>query len=120
MNSLSTRHINYSECRTDVQKDRYIQYLTEQNQEHLLTKKAMQLVLEDFLSKQKLMEERMTAYETLQREQMQLQEELKNQVCEERKLRKSAERKVRTLQELLDYAKQECFGDRRQGGKAKG
>lgn len=75
------------------QKDRYIQYLAEQNQEPILTEKAMKLVLEDFMAKQKVLED---------------------QLCEECKLRKSAERKVKMLQEQLDYAKQERFGDRRQ------
>lgn len=37
----------------------------------------------------------------------------------ERKLRKSAERKVRTLQEQLDYARQECFVGRRQSIREK-
>lgn len=35
------------------QKDRYIQYLAEQHQKTLLTQKAVQLVLEDFMAKQK-------------------------------------------------------------------
>ena len=47
--------INYSADMADDQKDRYIQYLAEQHQEHLLTQKAMQLVLEDFLKAQQQM-----------------------------------------------------------------
>ena len=35
-------------------------------------------------------------------------------LSEERKLRKSAERKAKSLQEKLDFANQERFGDRRQ------
>ena len=42
------------------------------------------------------------------------QSDLINQLSEERKLRQSAERKVKSLQEKLDYANQERFGDRRQ------
>ena len=42
------------------------------------------------------------------------QSDLENQLSAECKLRKSAERKVKSLQEKLDFANQECFGDRRQ------
>lgn len=40
-------------------------------------------------------------------------------LSEEHKLRKSAERKIKALQEKLDYANQERFGDRRQRIKSK-
>ena len=42
------------------------------------------------------------------------QSNLENQLSEERKLRQSAERKAKSLQEKLDFANQERFGDRRQ------
>ena len=42
------------------------------------------------------------------------QSDLENQLSEERKLCKSAERKARSLQEKLDFANQERFGDSRQ------
>ena len=42
-----------------------------------------------------------------------LQSDLLGRLSEERKLRKSAERKLKSLQEKLDYANQERFGDRR-------
>lgn len=51
--------MNYSGGMADDQKGRFIQYLAEQNQEHILTKKAMQLVFENFVSQQKVLEERM-------------------------------------------------------------
>lgn len=50
----------------------------------------MRLALEDFIAGQKALEERMAAFES------QCQE-LKDRLSEERKLRKSAERKARTL-----------------------
>ena len=40
--------------------------------------------------------------------------DLGNRLSEERKLRKLAERKTKPLQEKLDFANQERFGDRRQ------
>lgn len=92
---------------TTVQKDRYIQYLAEQNQERRLTSDAMKLVLEDFMAKIKELENRMA---TLQSKHTVLE----NRLFEEHKLRKSAERKVKSLQEKLDFANQKHFGDRRQ------
>jgi len=91
----------------DDQKDRFIQYLAEQHQENELTKRAMELVLEDFMAQMKELKEQMSS--------MQLkQSDLENRLSEERKLRKSAERKARSLQEKLDFANQDRFGDRRQ------
>ena len=42
--------INYSAGMAEDQKDRYIQYLAEQNQDLRLTGDAMKLVLEDFMA----------------------------------------------------------------------
>ena len=105
--TYSLTPVNYSEGMADDQKDRYIQYLAEQHQEDLLTQKAMQLVLEDFMARQKELEEQLSSLKALQ-------SDLLGRLSEERKLRKSAERKLKSLQEKLDYADQELFGDRRQ------
>ena len=105
--TYSRTPVNYSEGMAEDQKDRYIQYLAEQHQEDLLTRKAMQLVLEDFMKEQEELKERMAAV-------VSEQAALKKELLEERRLRKSAERKARSLQEKLDYANQERFGDRRQ------
>ena len=92
-----SRHpINYSEGMAEDQKDRYIQYLAEQHKEDLLTQKAMQLVLEDFMAKKEL-DERMAAV-------MSEQAELKKELAEERQLRKSLERKAESFKEKLDFA----------------
>ena len=79
------------------QKDRYIQYLAEQHKEDLLTQKAMQLVLEDFMARQKELDESMDAV-------MSEQAELKKELAEERQLRKSLERKAESFKEKLDFA----------------
>lgn len=92
---------------SEDQKDRYIRYLAEQNQEHVLTEKAMESVLEDFMERQRLMEERMSSFESRY-------ESLKAELSEKSRLLKSAERKVKTLESKLDYANQQLFGDRRQ------
>ena len=92
----------------DDQKDRYIQYLAEQNQDLRLTNDAMKLlVLEDFMAQMKGLKEQMSSMQSKQ-------SDLENRLSEERKLRKSAERKAKSLQEKLDFANQERFGDRRQ------
>ena len=91
----------------DDQKDRFIQYLAEQHQEDELTKRAMELVLEDFMAQMKELKEQMASMQSKQ-------SDLENRLSEEHKLRKSAERKAKSLQEKLDFANQERFGDRRQ------
>ena len=105
--TYSRNPINYSEGMADDQKDRYIQYLAEQNQDLRLTNDAMKLVLEDFMVQMKELKDQMSSMQSKQ-------SDLENQLSEERKLRKSAERKAKSLQEKLDFANQERFGDRRQ------
>ena len=91
----------------DYQKDLFIQYLAEQHQEDELTIKAMKLVLEDFMKNQKSHDEQMALFQAKL-------SNWRNELSEERKLRESAERNAKHLQEQLDYARQEKFGDRRQ------
>ena len=105
--TYSRNPVNYSEGMAEDQKDRYIQYLAEQNQELKLNGEAMKLVLDDFMGKIQELEGKMSAVES---NQAGLQKEL----SEKNKLCRSLERKVKSLQEKLDYANQERFGDRRQ------
>ena len=67
----------------------------------------MKLVLEDFMAEMKELKDQMASMQSKHAY-------LENQLSEEHKLRKSAERKIKSLQEKLDYANQERFGDRRQ------
>lgn len=97
--TCSRNPINYSEGMANDQKDRYIQYLAEQHQEDELTKRAMELVLEDFMAQMKELKDQMSSMQTEQ-------SDLENRFSEEQKLRESAERKVKSLQEKLDYANQ--------------
>ena len=111
--TYSRNPINYSEGMADDQKNRFIQYLAEQNQDLRLTNDAMKLVLEDFMDKMKELEEQMASMQSKQ-------SDLENRLSEERKLRQSAERKAKSLEEKLDFANQERFGDRRQRIHSKG
>ena len=117
--TYSRSPINYSEGMAEDQKDRFIQYLAEQHQEDELTIKAMKLVLEDFMNNQKSLDDQMTSFQS----KLQLLEDkhkkLQHELSEERKRRKSAERNAKNLQEQLDYARQEQFGDRRQRVRGK-
>lgn len=103
--TYSRNPINYSEGMAEDQKERYIQYLAEQNQDLRLTSDAMRLVLEDFMDKIKGLEDQMSSMQSKQ-------SDLENRLSEERKLRQSAERKAKSLQEKLDFANQGRFGDR--------
>ena len=105
--TYSRNPINYSAGMAEDQKDRYIQYLAEQNQDLRLTSDAMKLVLEDFMAQMKDLKAQVSSMESKHAD-------LENRLSEEHKLRKSAERKIKSLQEKLDYAHQERFGDRRQ------
>ena len=68
--SHSLDSINYSEGMAEDQKDRYIQYLAEQNQDLRLTEKAIQVVLEDFMVKQKVLEDQLASFQSKQAEKM--------------------------------------------------
>ena len=105
--TCSLSPINYSAGMAEDQKERYIQYLAEQNQDLRLTSDAMKLVLEDFMAQMKDLKAQVSSMESKHAD-------LENRLSEEHKLRKSAERKIKSLQEKLDYAHQERFGDRRQ------
>ena len=105
--TYSRNPINYSAGMAEDQKERYIQYLAEQNQDLRLTSDAMKLVLEDFMAQMKDLKDQVSSMESKHAD-------LENRLSEEHKLRKSAERKIKSLQEKLDYAHQERFGDRRQ------
>ena len=110
--TYSRNPINYSAGMAEDQKDRYIQYLAEQNQDLRLTGDAMKLVLEDFMAQMKELKGQMSSMQSKH-------VDLENRLSAEHKLRKSAERKIKSLQEKLDYAHQERFGDRRQKIKSK-
>ena len=64
--TYSRNPVNYSEGMSEDQKDRYIQYLAEQNQELKLNGEAMKLVLDDFMGKIQELEGKMSAVETSQ------------------------------------------------------
>ena len=94
------------------QKDRYIQYLAEQNQDLRLTGDAMKLVLEDFMAQMKELKNQMVVFESNQAD-------LQKELSEKNKLCKSIERKLKSTQEKLDYANEQLFDNKRQKVKSK-
>ena len=81
--TYSRNPINYSEGMAEDQKDRFIQYLVDQNQDLRLTSDAVKLVLEDFMVQMKELKDQMVSMRSTQ-------SDLENQLSEERKLRKSS------------------------------
>ena len=109
--TFSRPAFNRSEDMSESQKDRYIDYLAERVFNLDLDKRAMELVLEDFLKTRQEMLESMAALESrLCTETQRLQSRLE----EETRKRKAAERKAQRLDERLKYADSNLFGDKRQ------
>lgn len=88
--TCSLSPINYSAGMAEDQKERYIQYLAEQNQDLRLTSDAMKLVLEDFMAQMKDLKDQVSSMESKHAD-------LENRLSEEHKLRKSAERKIKSI-----------------------
>ena len=105
--TFSRPALNRSEDMSDDQKDRFIDYLADRGTSLDLDKRAMVLVLEDFLKNQQEMQNSMAA---LQADQ----ERLLSRLDEETRKRKAAERKAQRLDERLKYANANRFGDKRQ------
>ena len=62
--TYSRNPINYSAGMAEDQKERYIQYLAEQNQDLRLTSDAMKLVLEDFMAQMKDLKAQVSSMES--------------------------------------------------------
>lgn len=92
---------------SESEKDRFIDYLADRVTNLDLDKRAMELVLEDFLKTQQQMLDRIASLESDQKT-------LQNSLNEETRKRKAAERKVQRLDERLKYANADRFGDKRQ------
>ena len=105
--TFSRPAINRSEDMSESQKDRYIDYLADRVTTLDLDKRAMELVLEDFLKAQQQMLEKIASLESGQKA-------LQNSLDEETRKRKAAERKAQRLDERLKYANSNRFGDKRQ------
>ena len=105
--TFSRPALNRSEDMSDDQKDRFIDYLADRVTVLDLDKRAMELVLEDFLKTQQQMLDKIASLESGQKA-------LQDSLDEETRKRKAAERKAQRLDEQLKYANANRFGDKRQ------
>ena len=105
--TFSRPALNRSEDMSDDQKDRFIDYLADRVTILDLDKRAMELVLEDFLKTQQQMLDKIASLESGQKA-------LQDSLDEETRKRKAAERKAQRLDEQLKYANANRFGDKRQ------
>ena len=95
------------------QKDRYIRYLIEQEEEKDLELRAMRLAVEEFQSIHDRVSESLA---NLQREMAAFQKEMaemKGGLSSERSKRRAAEAKARKLDQQLKYAQKNRFGDKK-------
>ena len=95
------------------QKDRYIRYLIEQQEEKDLELRAMKMAVEEFQSIHDGVAESLA---NLQKEMSELRSELSS----ERSKRKAAETRARKLDQQLKYAQKNRFGDKRQKARKDG
>ena len=96
------------------QKDRFVEYLIEQNEDQKLTIRAMQAVLEDFRKEQEGTNKLLAEANAKVGQVLTQLEALQSELRQERKERKSLERKNARLQEKLDFANKNRFGSKSQ------
>lgn len=85
-------------------KDRFVEYLIEQNEDQKLTIRAMQAVLEDFRKEQEGTNKLLTEANAKVGQVLSQLEALQAELRQERKERQSLERKNPRLQEKLEFA----------------
>ena len=103
--TISRSPINYSEAMPSDQKDRYIRYLIERQEEKDLELRAMRLAVEEF---QSIHDRVVESLANLQREMA----EIKGELSLERSKRKEAESRARKLDQQLRFAQKNRFGDK--------
>lgn len=99
--------VNYTEGMPSDQKDRFIEYLIGQNESQKLDLRAMQAVLVD------MKEDLAKSNESLNEFRSEISS-LHSELQQERKERKSLERKNARLQEKLEFANKNRFGSKSQ------
>ena len=104
--TISRSPINYSEAMPSDQKDRYIRYLIERQEEKDLELRAMRLAVEEF---QSIHDRVVESLSNLQREMA----EIKGELSSERSKRKEAESMARKLDQQLKFAQKNRFGDKK-------
>lgn len=117
--------VNYTEDMSSEQKDRFVEYLIEQNEDQKLTIRAMQAVLEDLRKEIErtniLLSEANEKSSQASAEANAKVAELLSQIAalqaallQERKDRKAKDRKIARLQEKLGFANKNQYGSKSQ------
>lgn len=102
--------VNYTEGMSSDQKDRFIEYLIEQNESQKLDLRAMRAILVDMKEELSKSNESLNELTKLRSEISSLRSELQ----QERKEHKSLERKNARLQEKIEFANKNCFDSKNQ------
>ena len=113
--SNSCPTLDYSEGMAADEQKRYINYLADRVNADDLEKRAMKLVLQDFLDKQKEYDVRLSKLDAVLSDV----EDIKKNLASEVKKRKAAERKVDDLKAKLKFANKNRFGDKSHRTKKK-
>ena len=111
--TFSRPALDYSEGMPAEEQKRYINYLAERVREADLGLRARDLVLQDFLDKQKEYESRLSKLDEVLSRVDTLEGALKDEI----RKRKNAERKVADLTAKLKFADKNRFGDKSQKSK---
>ena len=108
--TFSRPALDYSEGMTAEEQKRYINYLAERVRQDDLEKRAMKLVMQDFLNQRKADEDRLSKLDDVLSRMDSLEKSLKDEI----RKRKNAERKVADLTAKLKFADKNRFGDKSQ------
>lgn len=111
--SVSCPAFDYSEGMTSEEQKRYITYLADRVRQDDLEKRAMQLVLQDFLDKQKEYEGRLSQLD----EVLSRVDSLEEALLEKGRQLEAAERKVSDLTAKLKFADKNRYGHKSQSSK---
>ena len=105
---VSRPALDYSEGMTAEEQKHYINYLAEHVRQDDLEKRAMKLVMQDFLDQRKADKERLSKLDDVLSHMDSLEKFLKSEI----RKRKNAERKVADLTAKLKFADKNRFGDK--------
>ena len=111
--TVSCPALDYSAGMTSEEQKRYINYLAERVRQDDLEKRAMKLVMQDFLDQRKADEERLSKLD----EVLSRMDSLEEALLEKGRKLEAAERKVADLTAKLKFADKNRFGNKSQSSK---
>lgn len=109
--------VNYTEDMSSEQRDRFVEYLIDQNEDQKLTIRAMQAVLEDLRKEIERTNILSTEANAKVAELLSQIAVLQAALLQERKDRKAKDRKIARLEEKLGFANKNQYGSKSQKSK---